>query len=395
MKKSIVLLLIGVLLLAACGGETAPPEETRPVTPTPAPAIVTPTPEETQPVPAIEASTPTLTPELDESPQIYGDFEYRYCNYYKGLIITEYLGEGGDVVIPSEIDGFPVLIIGGFNKDAFNEANIHSVIIPEGVIEISGHTFRNNPSLTEIILPSSLKSIGSRVFDGCTSLVELNIPDNVTYIGYSDFGGNENLVITFRGKSYANQDIYYLKDVYFKEVEPDPDMVAEWNEAGEWDVSELFLVYDSSGKSTNHAYIVSLDGTVRRMEFTWDRFPIIEDYEKWCEEVILNNVNDDSIPIVAQFDRIPDDIIEQVRTLGPFVLDMSYGWILDASAQRRYIVIGSGVSRRVVKVGERQLYSSDNIVNELRWRINEWQREQWEKLPDENHFPRTDLFQPE
>ena len=40
----------------------------------------------------------------------YGDFNYGYSN--DEITILEYNGSGGDVVIPSTIDGYPVVAIG-------------------------------------------------------------------------------------------------------------------------------------------------------------------------------------------------------------------------------------------------------------------------------------------
>ena len=58
----------------------------------------------------------------------YEDFEYSVDG--DTVTVTEYTGEGGDVVIPSEIDGKKVTAIGEF---AFEGTDLTSITIPISV----------------------------------------------------------------------------------------------------------------------------------------------------------------------------------------------------------------------------------------------------------------------
>ena len=65
-------------------------------------------------------------------------------------VLTEYNGNGGDVVIPDS-----VTIIG---RNAFERCR----------------------SLTSVTIPNSVTSIGSGAFYGCSGLTSITIPDSVT-----------------------------------------------------------------------------------------------------------------------------------------------------------------------------------------------------------------------
>ena len=90
------------------------------------------------------------------------DFEYEIDD--SKVVITDYTGAGGDVVVPDMIDGLPVTTIG---ESAF-----------------SGCT-----GLTSITLPNSITSIGSKAFSGCTGLTSITLPNSVTTIGRGAFKG--------------------------------------------------------------------------------------------------------------------------------------------------------------------------------------------------------------
>jgi uncharacterized repeat protein (TIGR02543 family) len=100
--------------------------------------------------------------------------------------ITDYLGPGGSVVIPSVIDGVDVTSIGA---TAFVNKGLSSVVIPDTVTTIKGNTpsaygaFGNNPGLAEVTFSSSLTSVGQNAFWNC-NLSTVVLKAGVTYGAY-------------------------------------------------------------------------------------------------------------------------------------------------------------------------------------------------------------------
>lgn len=107
------------------------------------------------------------------------DFEYTR-DKYGNIILTKYTGSGGDVVIPREHAGNPVI---GIDNSTFYECHdLVSVTIPGSVVKIGDNAFWGCDGITSITIPDSVKSVGSCVFDGCRGLVSVTIPDSLTSI---------------------------------------------------------------------------------------------------------------------------------------------------------------------------------------------------------------------
>jgi hypothetical protein len=92
-----------------------------------------------------------------------------------GGVLTGYSGKRKSVVIPAEIDGEQVTLIGPY---AFaDNADITSVVIPEGVTVIGRFAFANCAALENITLPESLREIGDGAFLHCAGLTTVaNVP---------------------------------------------------------------------------------------------------------------------------------------------------------------------------------------------------------------------------
>ena len=102
------------------------------------------------------------------------------------LSILGYWGEGGEVVIPPEINGKTVTQIGSY-AFALCET-ITSVEIPFGVTLIDCEAFSGS-SLVSVDIPDSVVSIGDAAFQHCTHLISVDIPKSVAVIGENAFGG--------------------------------------------------------------------------------------------------------------------------------------------------------------------------------------------------------------
>ena len=108
-----------------------------------------------------------------------------YEVYADHVEITDYTGDATEVVIPAEIQGKPVTVIG---STAFLDAfYLESITIPDSVTRIDYHAFWGCHSLTGIVIPDSVTYIGDYAFCYCASLTDIVIPDSVTSIGDSAF----------------------------------------------------------------------------------------------------------------------------------------------------------------------------------------------------------------
>lgn len=119
-----------------------------------------------------------------------------------GWTITSWQGDDTDIVLPSMIDGKPVLAIGNSafsprqkRAAAYAQArkNIRSVTIPESVTslgdaawelwETTNAPFYGCDSLQEVILPRTFKKLDDFALCGCNNLKQIFIPANVVKIG--------------------------------------------------------------------------------------------------------------------------------------------------------------------------------------------------------------------
>jgi len=158
--------------------------------------------------------------------QTTGLYKYYLNETGDGVILDSYTGKAAsEVIIPDEIDGFPVVGINyifdsgsissygitdaltsvqipdtvtninnflydcknvtqitlpgnlkTIGNSAFQNSGLTSVIIPEGVTSIGDYAFSRCNNLTTVVLPKSLERIGIAAFGSCFSLVDVQIP---------------------------------------------------------------------------------------------------------------------------------------------------------------------------------------------------------------------------
>lgn len=110
--------------------------------------------------------------------------------------ITGYTGVPTVVVIPSEIDGFPVTSIG---YQAFRECNsLTNVTIPDSVTIIDAEAFNRCVNLNSVKIPDSVTEISWGAFWGCSNLTNITIPESVTHIGNGAFGTSGLTSVTIK-----------------------------------------------------------------------------------------------------------------------------------------------------------------------------------------------------
>jgi len=130
-----------------------------------------------------------------------GDFIYKLNEEGNGIVITDYAGAGGKVIIPAMIDNLPVVEIG---ENAFRGSGgevdnpragdgITSVVIPIGVIKIDRGAFADCRSLISVTMPDTVEEIREVAFRGCTSLVSVNLPAKLKLMGINAFFSDREL----------------------------------------------------------------------------------------------------------------------------------------------------------------------------------------------------------
>ncbi len=176
-------------------------------------------------------------------------FSYEINN---GVVtITGYTGSESGIVIPSEIEGYPVAMIGNWaffenstitgvllpdtityiGDNAFcGCSNLVSVNIPAGVTYIGNQAFQYCRSLTSITVPERIANIKSNVFYGCSKLSTVTIHKNVTTIGEGAFDNCSALAVVYYNGSReewysvsvgSGNDSLLNANIIFAEGEPD------------------------------------------------------------------------------------------------------------------------------------------------------------------------------
>ena len=120
-----------------------------------------------------EGTKPEDTEDLAPSPFTYTVSDGK-------ATITAYSGNYSVLVIPSELDSYPV-------------------------VSISDSVFSGNTKLVSVSLPSSLEKLGWFAFSGCTSLKSITIPSSVNEIGYDAFAHCTKLTFYCAASSYAEK----------------------------------------------------------------------------------------------------------------------------------------------------------------------------------------------
>ena len=88
-----------------------------------------------------------------------------------------------NVIIPEQIDSFPVLSIDGFE----NCSQLRSVQLPGSLVDIGVYAFRHCANLRQVNFPEGLKDISVAAFEGCSSLQIADLPKGLKRLGMSAF----------------------------------------------------------------------------------------------------------------------------------------------------------------------------------------------------------------
>lgn len=167
------------------------------------------------------------------------------------ITITKYQGSEKKISIPSQINGYPVTILG---HSVFADlSHIEVVDLPETLEKILDYTFSYCEKLQSIHFPSSLKSIGKRAFQHCTSLDDLLLPEGLSSFNNECFRLCTSLKRVYFPKSLVGMGENAFTDCTdLEEVTTHPDFVFRdrnhfsgckklWNHQGVVVINEKYL----------------------------------------------------------------------------------------------------------------------------------------------------------
>ena len=157
---------------------------------------------------------------------VYNDDLYRITDDYQAIFLksryaifslTDYATPPitEKIVIPSEVNGYPVTAIG---RQAFINSRITSIELPETLTRIDPYAFTECTHLTDINYPASLRYIGGCAFmDSGVTTIDIDVHDLM--ISREAFSGCNNLksahinakIIGEKSFAYCNS----LNEVYF------------------------------------------------------------------------------------------------------------------------------------------------------------------------------------
>lgn len=103
------------------------------------------------------------------------DFTYTYVeenNKESGVKLLKYVGAALNVVIPTEIEGSLVTVIGA---DCFEEQDIKSVVITKNVKTVENSAFKNCNILETVYMCDSIEIISNASFLNCNALANLRM----------------------------------------------------------------------------------------------------------------------------------------------------------------------------------------------------------------------------
>lgn len=120
--------------------------------------------------------------------------DIQYCIAKGKAIISKYLGNEDNVVIPSSItinkEVYNVTEIGDYS---FYSGTFNNITISEGIENIGHSAFRNCDNIKDIYIPNGVKKIYSSSFEGCNNLETVRFPKSLEAIDESAFWYCNNL----------------------------------------------------------------------------------------------------------------------------------------------------------------------------------------------------------
>ena len=142
--------------------------------------------------------------------QTYTSGDWTYYLSGTEAMITAYRGMGGEVAIPSSVDGNPVFgVTGSFSGNIFQNSlsPVTSVIFPDSVRSVSEYAFYNCWNLKSVTFGSGLYGVGRQAFSG-TSLNWVIVPTDDLSMHATAFDARCTIITPSLINALANNDAF-------------------------------------------------------------------------------------------------------------------------------------------------------------------------------------------
>ena len=129
-------------------------------------------------------------------------YDLEYTKDEQGVTIVSCLMDEPEMVIPSQIDGLPVIRIA---SEAFSYKKMKYIRLPEQLEYIDHHAFSGCRNIRHIEFPASLKVIGNYAFYNCWELKEIHLPSRMQSIGFGAFMNCEKMTELVQDKEEGHE----------------------------------------------------------------------------------------------------------------------------------------------------------------------------------------------
>ena len=157
---------------------------------------------------------------VDPSRSATSDFLYTISN--EQVTITHGISGKRDVVIPNEIEGYPVTAIGNYAFSGYGTNVTHMTLkLPDTLKTIGSYAFNKCWSLRELEFPASLTNIYANAFKDCRLLAVVDVPAG-TAIASNAFSGagvgtiRLNTLTGITGSAFSGTG-YRVREIIFEE----------------------------------------------------------------------------------------------------------------------------------------------------------------------------------
>ena len=119
----------------------------------------------------------------------YGRSELRELVYESsfrmgGGILNQYVGPGGNVVVPEGVTGF---FLFPFSPSYGSQSQVTGITLPESMTVISSSAFSGCSKLERVVIPESVRRIEKAAFMSCAKLAEIKLPERLDELGTEAF----------------------------------------------------------------------------------------------------------------------------------------------------------------------------------------------------------------